>query len=91
MNRKFTAFARARAPRTKAQGRPMGLLIAFLSRSCAGDPDEHRSALATLSHTVRSQHRCAAVAAGLYPDLFACERGVNDGDLDGEPLEQQGP
>ena len=69
----------------------MGLLIAFLSHRCSGDSDRHRSVLETLTHTIRSQHRRDAVAAGHFPDLFSCERGVNDCDVDGEPLEQFGP
>ena len=54
VNRKCKAFPRARVPRTKAQGRPMGLLIAFLSHRCSGDSDRHRSLLETLTHTIQT-------------------------------------
>ena len=87
VNRKYLPFRNARSARTLAQGRPMGLLLAFLQQPCSGNPEDHRAWIPLLSHGERLAAREAAMAAGLAPDLFVREREENDGDLDGEPLE----
>ncbi len=87
VNRKFTPFSRARSARKRAQGRPMGMLTAFLHLECNGDPAQHRNMIPTLTHSDRVRARMAARAAGESNELFARERDVNSCDEDDEPLE----
>ena len=87
VNRRFKPFPNAKSGKTKAQGRPMGLLIAWLEGECPLDSAAHRGMLGALTHAVRLRHRREAEAAGAYSGLFSCEREINDGDVGGEPLE----
>jgi hypothetical protein len=85
INRKSTAFKRAKAPKTLAQGRPMGLLLSWLAVECTGDTALHRATLGLLGHDVRLAARVAACTELASFHLFAAERGPNEGDVDGEP------
>jgi hypothetical protein len=86
VNRRFKPFPKARAPKTKAQGRPLGLLLAFLSCECTGDQDAHRGMLQELPHAVRLSARLKAAGDPDASPLFAVERHPNDGDVGGEPI-----
>ena len=84
--KKYRPFKRvARAPRTKAQGRPMGSHIAWLDIPCVGDAASHRAEFNRLSYEVRRKARRDAVNSGLYADLFALERDPHASESDGEP------
>ena len=86
VNRRWTAFKRARSLKTLAQGKPMGMLLALLDE-CPGDAAEHRAVMTGLTHEMRVHARQRALTRGGYAALFALERDENDGDRDGEPLE----
>ena len=72
VNRNFTPFPKAKSMKTMAQGRPMGLLLAFLNIPCTGCGVAHREGLTSLDYDVRWKAR--QDAAGLYTELFQAER-----------------
>jgi hypothetical protein len=88
VNRKWTAFKRARTPKTRAQGRPFGLCLALLKAGCPGEEGEHRALIATLTHAVRLSARQSEQHADGAQPFFALERDENEDDIQGEPRER---
>ena len=84
-NRKFTVFLNAKSPKTLAQGRPLGFLVALLDFRCNGNMEEHRAYATDLSHESRVCARLGAEAQPLFCQLFACEREARDEEEFGEP------
>lgn len=86
VNKKFTPFPRAKAMHKVAQGRPLGLLLAWLELSCPGDMSSHREALESLDFeqrlAARQRHEVDPDAA----ELFAAERAPHPSDDRGEPI-----
>ena len=84
-NRKFTVFLNAKSPKTLAQGRPLGFLVALLDFRCNGNMEEHRAYATDLSHESRVCARLGAEAQPLFCQLFACEREARGEEEFGEP------
>lgn len=87
VNRRWTPFPRAKSLKTRAQGRPMGLLLALLDHVCDGIEANHRAILSTLSHDERWAARHVALLSGNFAAMFKLERKPSDADKDGEPIE----
>lgn len=85
-DRKWTERARARAPSSKAQGRPLGAFFAWLHVDCNGDPLLHSAQYAGSSHEVRAGWRRHYRGDPLFQTLFDKERPPRDEEIDGEPL-----
>jgi hypothetical protein len=86
---KFTARQRAKAPRTLAQGRPLGseMLWLNLDPPCSGDECAHLALWSdeSLPHLERAYWRVIANEDGAYAPLIAKERPPTDDEVDGEP------
>ena len=87
----FGPFVQARLTRTLlpgrrnggAQGRPLGLLAAFLLRQCTGAPDLHRRGLGDMTHTDRLVARAALQTMAGIQAFQVLERPPRDeGDME---------
>ena len=87
VNRKWTAFPRAKSLKTRAQGRPMGLLLAVLDVECDGDQNTHRSQISLHDHADRLAHRLDGHVKGGFEEMFEVERDINEADDQEEPIE----
>jgi hypothetical protein len=85
VDRKSLRRLRARAPNTRAQGRPMGLLLAWLESPCPGEATDHRAVLKHLPYATRKDARLRAVASGDFADALDAERSPNTSESEGEP------
>jgi hypothetical protein len=78
INRKRKPFERARSAKTKAQGRPVGLLLAMLE-DCPGTEDKHRSLVAEMPFERRRQMRVDNISNPLLKLFFSMLRSGNPG------------
>lgn len=82
-DRKAYAREGARSANTKAQGRPLGLLIAWLNHPCSGSSEAHRKLLKTIPYRTRRQARVDAVSGGGLGLAFAQERSPRSSESEG--------
>ena len=77
----------ARQGHTKAQGRPLGAELAWLSLDCDGDPEWHTSQFSNegLPRQRRKDCRREALASGDFAEFFARERSPRGSESEGEP------
>ena len=73
------------AARTRAQGRPMGSLIAWLHEDCGGDPAVHNARWSGLPYETRVNFRNEYATDEEMKPFFDQERDPWDDEPDGEP------
>ena len=86
LHRKVTPRPNARTANTRAQGRPLGLLLSWLHAGCTGDSALHRAGVQSLTYETRLHHRRQANAQGLCREAFEFEREAHDSEPGGEPV-----
>ena len=91
LTRNFHARKRVLHPELWPQGRPMGLLLAWLQFECDGDPALHRDLQTSLSYARRNECRVHYRSLGVLQDQFNCERPPWDSETGTDPEPKDPP